>query len=144
MTETDKAYLAAFIDGEGSISLNLTHTGVTTKTTSYVLRVRVTNTNLAVLEWIRDTVQYGNIISKKRYPSKSGMTKPAWEWYLTNSKASILLEQILPYMKVKKLQAETGIDYCRSIGLTSGSQKLSEDIVRFRQTCRDKMIMLNS
>ena len=142
MTETDKAYLAAFIDGEGSISLNQCHRGES-RTKSYVLRLRITNTDRSVLEWIAATVGHGAIIVKKRCKAKNGMTRPAWEWYLANKRASALLQEILPYMKIKRKQAELGIEYCESIGITPHNQRLCEDIVSYRRSCKDKMGLLN-
>lgn len=56
MTETDKAYIAGIIDGEGSISNE--HPAPC---------VSIASTTLELLKWIQKTVDKGTIKLKKNY-----------------------------------------------------------------------------
>lgn len=62
MTETEKAYIAGIIDGEGSVMLQRIH-----KNEHPSPCVSITSTTLELLEWVKDTVGKGRVISKKNY-----------------------------------------------------------------------------
>ena len=100
MKETDLAYIAGFIDGEGYVGYtkrrdrqkrNPNHINL-------VLNVRVTNTNYALLLWLRDMTGTGNIVKLKgmRFGQKT-----CYQWYCYGDNARELLRQLKPYLKIK-------------------------------------------
>jgi len=92
----DWAYLAGFFDGEGCITLAPSQTdGKWNKT--FILRVQLASTN----EWAIQAVKFacGGVVSIDR---QQGNHKLAYRWVITANKARVFLEQILPYLKIKK------------------------------------------
>lgn len=104
MKKTDLAYIAGIIDGEGSIMITKT---IQDKYLWYVLRVSVGSTN----EWLPCflKIAYGGYIYKKR--DKRPQNSQCWEWDLQSRQALVFLQDILPYLHLKKPQAELAIRF---------------------------------
>lgn len=98
----DIAYVAGFLDGEGYIGIN--------KTT---LQVKVTQCRKEVLDQLKDT--FGGSISPHAWNMLRGPNnRMAWEWSCTNQKACELLEACLPFLIVKKKEAEFGVMFWKA------------------------------
>lgn len=105
-SEGELGYIAAFIDGEGSITRFRT-----TKKPRY--SVSIANTHLAALEWMQ---KFGGKIYEKR-PSKNSpfrSNKQCYTWVLCRQwDIYFLLKAIIPYMIIKRHLAESA---CTEIG----------------------------
>uniref|UniRef100_A0A6M3J2L2 Putative homing endonuclease n=1 Tax=viral metagenome TaxID=1070528 RepID=A0A6M3J2L2_9ZZZZ len=141
LTPTDAAYLAGIIDGEGSIGLNKVHSNSIDHTSTYVIRMRVANTDKALMDWICVKVGYGSVRKVKVGEDKSHY-KQAYEWYLSNRRVIDVLKQIYPYLKVKRLQADVAFEYQETIGISYG-KKLSSEIIDTRDDLKSKIVSLN-
>ena len=103
-------WAAGFFDGEGSISINRP---------SYALVVAVTGSNKSVLEMFRQRYKgylnriskAGKIILEGKYKSKVDCYQFIFEY----DNATVFLRQVLPYLKVKKEQAELALEYIPTI-----------------------------
>lgn len=104
---TDAAYLAGLLDGEGSIML-ISQNRAKWPLSGIRPRVTITNTNQAVLEWVKDIAGVGQVIQKKLYNTKARL---CWQWQAHSEAAESMLKQIRPYMKVKKAQADLAIEF---------------------------------
>jgi len=93
-SETDKAYFAGIVDGEGNINIWGCHN---TKT----LRVQIAQKPLLILEELRDKMG-GSI-----YRNKNGVSV----FVLHGIRASLFLDAIIPYMRLKKREGELAIQY---------------------------------
>jgi hypothetical protein len=102
LSAAEKCYLAGFIDGEGSIMLY----DRDARRTSIRVRMVVTNTNLAVLEWMREVTRVGRI---NIHQADDGRRKTSWNWTTDGDGAASILEQIVEVMRVKNAQAELAI-----------------------------------
>lgn len=105
--DTDLAYIAGLIDGEGCISLEppgMTRTG---KFRAPRARVIVSMTTPDVLHWLKATVGGGMWERKSRQPTQ----KPVWTWTLSGRAVAALLVGLLPYLKVKDEQARVAIAF---------------------------------
>ena len=98
-------YLAGFLDGEGSIGT--TRTG---KLRNVVGRVTIANTDHAILELIKS--QFGGTITRRERGNKPGW-RPFCSISWTNRSALSLLEGVLPYLILKRAQAELCIQLIR-------------------------------
>lgn len=96
MRETDLAYLAGIIDGEGTISASI---GKTSNGLNKYLCVF--NTNFALISWIMSRFG-GTLHSRTR--SDKWKTEHQIKW--SPKDACIILELVLPYLVIKKEQAE--------------------------------------
>lgn len=141
MDEAKKAYTAAIIDGEGSISLTV-HTTRKTKTgrpaTAPKLVVQVANTSELLIDWLRQTWHAGT--KTVSYRPKRPNHKLAYSWRLRGATAAKILREVMPYLVVKKPQAELGV---HAQSLTRACRKLGDEEMACRMSLRDQMIALN-
>lgn len=86
------SYLAGFFDGEGTISIR-----PKIKQCPFVLFVSITNTRRDVLDIIKN--EYGGCITTRKRP---GNNKPAFTWKTFAKKAILFLNDIGPYLILKK------------------------------------------
>lgn len=109
MSPTECAYLAAFIDGEGTVS-QLRPRKLSADPLfpgRSVWRVTIANTHLGSLEWCIATTGVGTITKKQMIHSHY---KQGYVWACHASKARLILEQILPYMIIKRDKAIVAIE----------------------------------
>jgi hypothetical protein len=105
--KVDLAYLAGLIDGEGCITLGRTvRAGQRRGESRTYDSLTIVNTNRDVLLWVQEVFGgriHANIKREQGW-------KTAFSWYATNP-ASVL-KAILPYLKIKKRQAEIFLEFC--------------------------------
>lgn len=97
MTETDKAYTAGVIDSDGSIGIQVSRAGG-----SYWLIVNVTQKDVPIVRWLEGAWNGSHLVG----PYEKGFC-----WYITGQAAAPFLEEILPYLTLKKREAEVGIEF---------------------------------
>jgi hypothetical protein len=99
--DTNLAYVAGLIDGEGCIHLDCPR-GVT-----YRARVSVgmTEPALPLLQGLR--AEWGGTLYQLRKPTDRWAG--AWTWHLTGSPATALLTAIRPFLRLKSTQAESAL-----------------------------------
>lgn len=99
MKDTDLAYLAGLIDGEGTISCSQL------KTTKGFLalhkQLSIFNTNIAVISWI--TSRFGGTVHSRSRDIK-WKTEHQVKW--SANEGYKLLKLVLPYIVIKRQQAE--------------------------------------
>jgi hypothetical protein len=137
MKETDAAYLAGFIDGEGSIGLRTSHSK-DNRTPSYVPRLRITNTNYEVLKWVEVTTGMGMV---RKVKPASTSNYQAYEWYVSGSKMKWLLEELIPHLKIKRYQAEIVLEFLKTVqpSENGGFKKLPSNVIEIRNHLRLKL-----
>ncbi len=125
MKKCQAAYLAALVDGEGYVGL------VKRKRKNgfgYEPKVVIANTN-ETLRDIHEEIGLGRIfVDKRNKKSKSILI-----WTIPVKQAKVLIERLLPYMRLKKRQAEL---WLQAVELNS-KRKACE-----RVTARPKLDML--
>lgn len=104
MKETEVAYLAGLLDGEGSISVLLRKTDKAFNT-----EVVVSNTNLKIIELFNPLLPSHN--REQQFRNCKKLTRIA---YRKHADILFVLERLLPYMALKKRQAELMIAFCKS------------------------------
>ena len=103
MKRTDLAYIAGIVDGEGSISISR-YGG---KRNSSYCRLTVTNTSEWLIRWLQFSL--GGSVSV--YKRKEESHKIAYNWYLNEHLTLDALKLILPYLRIKRPQAEIAIQF---------------------------------
>ena len=101
MKKDDLIYLAGIVDGEGCVSVTYK-----TKARHERIRLTVSNTDRNLIDWL--TSRVGGSVSKNQ---PKGNRKPAYHWEIYSSKAFIVLTLLLPYLKLKKRQAELCLQF---------------------------------
>lgn len=105
-TETEMAYLAGLLDGEGHIGISLTSPGKKgERWRTHYLTVTIAMSNLPVLEWLRATWS-GAVLSPKKATGY-----PMWQLRWQSAAGAAVLRETLPYMRVKAAQATLAIQF---------------------------------
>ena len=99
------AYLAGFLDADGSIILYRRRDAV-------ALRISLSNCNLEILEWFVEKIGAGSVVSK---PVKSPKHRKAYFVQFNSDLALSLLEQIISYLHIKHEQALLAIHFQQSL-----------------------------
>lgn len=97
-------YIAGFFDGEGSVSIAFRQPqGGWRVSPSYVLQVAIAQIDPRPLIAIQE--RYGGRIYH------SGVGRRTWAWNVSARKARPFLEAVLPYLIVKRRDAEIGLAF---------------------------------
>jgi hypothetical protein len=93
MSDTDSAYFAGLMDGEGSIIIAKNKGGRNT------WRATISNTDFDLLNWCKKVTGCGSIV---RHENSNPLhaTSGAWQCYSWNARS--ILKQLLPYLKIKE------------------------------------------
>lgn len=100
LSETEKAYLAGLIDGEGSISLIQTQNRPGPQ-----LKISIGNTNPVMIDWIHSNVGRG-FIHFRELSKKNPKHKDSYVWTVSHGDAEWVLKEVYPYLVIKKPQAK--------------------------------------
>jgi hypothetical protein len=132
LSKANAAYIAGFLDGEGTIMIVLRKPSA-----SYSLRVALAQSSKArqVLDWISEVTGVGASVNKNFSSPKHDM---GLTWACAGDAAVGLLEQILPYLIVKRTQAELAINFQKR--LSNAANKASRN---WQKEVKDKMGLLN-
>ena len=98
-TDTDKAYAAGIIDGEGHLGIH----GRTGSDSYFQVHVAVGITNRQVLEWLAE--RWGGAVLSKDMTKRPDGRKAVFTWTLVCGAAVSFLEDVYPFLVVKKEQA---------------------------------------
>lgn len=99
MKKTDIAYVAGIIDGEGCIYIEHGKKGKAIQ-----LSISVGSTDKWLCEFLK--FSFGGCL----YQMKS-KTLPFWKWEIRTRQAGTFLELILPYLRLKRPQAEIALQF---------------------------------
>jgi hypothetical protein len=107
IVETDYAYAAGLMDGEGSICIRrYDYKKPGHNLPAFSLYVEIRMTNKEGVEFIKDT--FGGCLTNKGV-TKTGKT--IYDWKIYGNKAAAFLENILPYLKCKHRQANVAVKF---------------------------------
>jgi hypothetical protein len=124
----DLAWAAGFIDGEGCISIHKHKSSRNPKYPRFTLRLTVSNTKVDVLNQCKEIFGCGTVTLDQLREDKNW--KQGYRWTVTCDSASRVLKQLIPYLRVKRRQAETGIEF--QSRLTLKGKDLTDDEVLIR------------
>jgi len=137
MENTDKAckaWMAGFIDGEGWIGMSKQKRENRPNPT-YRTSVKISNQQIESLE-----------VFKQYYDSQIKRYKDCYQWVCPERMLSRLLEDIIPFLILKKEQAKTLLEYKQYLDFwkNSGTRKtLGSEDLRVREICYLKCKELN-
>ena len=120
MRNVDRAYLAGFIDGEGSIGLYSTNYPKQKKmgwSPSFFSRIMVGNNDPGVIQFLKE--KYGGWIGLEKRPPFN----PIWRYNASGKICDHILRDIVPYLKQKKERALILIHYYQNRKKLSWNEK---------------------
>jgi len=141
LTETEKAYIAGLLDGEGNVNISIIRRHG--KPLRVIPQVEISNTNKEVLEWIAERVNQGNRrISRLRRYTDHRFSKPLDNYYLSISGRLAIepfLQALLPYLHIKKLPTECLFKFLKShIPFEPYTLEDWQNILRLRETINSR------
>jgi len=109
LSDTQAAYLAGFIDGEGYLGLtkSVRRGGRYDGSPASHVQFRVGITS-PVINQIRDECGFGRVIKSLARKPKH---KDRLDWIVRASETRLVLPLLIPYLKIKKRQAELLVEY---------------------------------
>lgn len=108
LSDTEAAYISGMFDGDGNITIQMQKTKLCQR--GYIIRlsIRVDNTNKNVVDYIAEVTHVGKI-----YTFKRSSRKPLYSWQLRRlADIKAIFGQLLPYLIVKRKQAQLASEYC--------------------------------
>lgn len=135
--EIELAYVAGLLDGEGSVAI-YTNGRPRNRSISppWLLDVSIGNTSLPLMDWLKET--FGGSIQ----PHKASLgNKPMYYWVLHSRAAHAFLIEVMPYMRIKYLQAEVALRYYRE-GQHSTGHKVSDEEFARRSNVSEQLKLL--
>ena len=125
MKKVELAYIAGIFDGEGSIGIRKQ------KGRYYQLAIALGMTN----EYIPNLLMFsfGGTVYKDIRPDPCQVF---WVWHIASRKANVFLEAILPYLKLKRNEAELAIKFQRAFCYNYTGGKLSDEQLAVREAQR--------
>jgi hypothetical protein len=121
----DIQYAAGFFDGEGCVQINPKKSQPNT----FVAEVRITNTNLEVLEWHR--TRFGGSIGVQPPNKKVKKNKKCWYWSTASLIANAYLKTIVPFLVIKREQVQIAIDFQARV--KRGCNRLTSEEIETRR-----------
>jgi hypothetical protein len=138
-------YLAAFIDGEGSIGIELlspckvTRKGKESwqrKKDYYACRLCVINTCKPILDWI--VQEFGGTLNQRKVKNTN---KPCYRWHIFGSNLETLLNELEPFLFIKKRQAQCLLEYRKTVRKTG--HLVSDEVLSQRRALWEECKQLN-
>ncbi len=151
LLETEKAYLAALIDGEGCIYIDR-YMDKRHGKHSYCLRLKIAMTCLKTLTWVRDTVckfYKCNLHIQKGKKFLNPKWKQSYAFIFGTHDLCRFCEDILPYMITKKERCLLAISYSKThfdnkrCGRTGGFLSMPEEIRNLKDEIYYKIRFFN-
>lgn len=134
MTNQEAAYIAGFIDADGSIS------GHTRAWGRCLPQVSITNVDVPTLKWMQATIGCGTLTTQGKRSKRHHRPHHQLTFYSAN--AERLLLAVLPHLRVKRVQAELALMVLATRGEV-GTRVLPTGVKPMREWCLQKISDLN-
>ncbi len=134
VSECVLAYTAGIIDGEGCIGIYALKAGKRGKDSEriyHTLRVEVCNAQKGLIEFLFS--HFGGSHGAGYRPNR----KPYYKWQITSRSAAEFLDNIYPYLVIKRDQAELVVRFRGSFG--NPGKVITADRMEFRAKCHSEL-----
>ncbi len=141
----DFARLAAFVDGEGCIYINMPNkTYGRQKGPQARLQLMISNTDPRLMNWLKTTFD-GCVYNVRNTNSSNPLSKKqVMHWQVNEKMAFHLLERMIPFMLIKRQQAEVGLAFMKLKKTRAETkQPLTEDELLQRRGMKAEISRLN-
>lgn len=140
-TQTELAWAAGFIDGEGSISITKRYPKKKRGETNFSYKLEINAVNTKVAPIMRLQALFGGKLQVCNVKLKNARIIHRWTIFDKQAEQCLLL--ILPYLSCKYEQAQLALEFRRVVKQRT-HRPLSTDQVNFRELCHHKMRILNT
>lgn len=131
--------LAAFIDGEGCISIDATNALNTLKTKGYRLCVKVSNTDPRLPYWCQKI--FGGSV---KVENRNSGNRSLYSWVVYRGTAADILKQCMPFFLLKVEQAEVAFRFIATIlpAHIKLPEGLPRETIELRESLRHELWVL--
>ena len=146
LTETEKAYLAGVVDADGCITIICSKSGISP---SHTLLVSISQANQPFLERWCQKAELGGVYRSKKAGDNEGLPftrhRDQYLWNISAGKAEGFLIDLLPYLDIKKPQAELALRFrkIKKAETTVATARLSVAAIERREQCKQEIMALN-
>ncbi len=139
LSDMELSYIAGLFDGEGCISICKSKAR-----NHYTLRAQVSMANEFIPTWLHSCFE-GSVSLRPRIGEN---WKDMWAWIVCAKKAVVFIKAVIPYLILKKPQAEIALQFQESISEWGRNQftlrnKLTEEELSVRESYYLSMRALN-
>jgi hypothetical protein len=127
------AYIAGLVDGEGTITLTRIH-----RQENRRLVVSISNTERAILDFVRDALGVGRITTKRVYNERH---RRGYTFQVSSRQALDLLEQVTPFLKSYKA-ARAALALAEYVASTPRNGKYGPEIERRRREFEARLLAI--
>jgi hypothetical protein len=127
-------YLAGLFDGEGSVVIVETKRAARGMRTAFYLKINIVNTHRGVMTLLRDT--FGGYLSKGRVHEGWAV---CWMWELHSNNAMEFLKTLLPYLVIKKREAQIAIEFQKHMEFYGGHGAIPDKVNEYRRSFRTRI-----
>lgn len=141
----DWGRMAAYIDGEGSILINTQKRGKS-EAIGFYLRITVANTDIRLPQWIKENFGGNYHDSNKTEYYESRNWKRCWHWGCSAHRAAWILHNCLPYLVIKREQAELGLQLQVSLSkfVRAAGRQLPSELLEERKAIKKNLLVLKA
>lgn len=138
-SQTEAAYMAGIMDGEGTFSITkgrqnrIYKNGERSQKPYYALHINAYNTNKKLLDWVVENIG-GTFYTHKDNPKKPNWKSRHMVFFSNRENMEALINLILPYLVIKKEQALVALRFLSLHGLPRPQE---------REELRREMLRLN-
>src|SRR5258708_4861799 len=142
LSSTDLAYIAGFVDGEGTIGIYRKYDLRKEWAPGYAERIIIVQVDQTPLKFIQQFFPKSSLSAKKQYFDNH---QQSWNLKYSHTQAYNLAKAILPYLKVKRAQAQTLVGFRENIVHPDKrvSKRLSLEELQRRERLFQQMKELN-
>ncbi len=140
MTETEKAYLAGIIDGEGSLAIRRSVNPRAAHGYTFAPILSINNTDRALIYWCQAVLGLGYVVCK--HPAKLHH-KPVYVFQAACRHAAQIVEAVLPYLRIKRRQAEILLEMATASTVRTSWMCMTDEAFHKQLTQFEEMRLLN-
>lgn len=129
LTEAEKAYAAGLFDGEGSIIIDKPRRGK-----GHALMVQLGMREPAAVAWLQE--RWPGSLRPYAHRLKERDVFTFWHWRRSTSSAAAFLYDILPYLLVKREQAQIAIEFQSH---KSFGRRLTDEVLALDESYRARL-----
>ena len=135
LTETEKAYLAGFLDADGCINVSC-HTAPGSATPTHYLQVTIVQANRPFLQRWCEMTGWGRVY---KVPPNELTKKQVYQWIINGKKAEVFLSLILPYLDIKTEDARIALMFRKTKHGRAGGRITPDNIIKLREQYKNML-----
>lgn len=138
--EEELAYIGGLMDGDGSFSLTRKK-GKKDQSCLYVPLVQYGSLSKQAVEFLKEKLGGSYSLQKSHTKKDGSLRRDFYHWRISNAKCISLIDELSPYLEIKKERAEFLKSYILRNPFKRGSVRLSKEVLESRE--KDYFIMKN-